>query len=169
MTPADLFRSAVEAIIGPRVDYCALYKGTMAYQHDDGTVDVIPDDQKIRAMGLSNLQIRHGLPGFTVKVPKGTRILVGFTAADPKQPFAALWEAGDAIEVKFGPGGSDAPVARVGDQIMVFMASGVPIPITGTMQLAPLPAPPVTFIATFTAATPFIGVIQGPGNPRLLA
>lgn len=149
-TAADLFRSAVEAVIGPRVDYCAIYKGTVALQHDDGTVDVIPDDEKIKALGLSNLPIRHGLPGFTVKVPKGTRILVGFTAADPKQPYAALWEAGDAISVEYKPGGISGPVSRAGDTVYIVL------PYTPL----PTPGPPVPFVVT--------GVIQT-GNSKLLA
>lgn len=74
-----------------RVDYLALYPGKVVLQNGDGTLQVQPDDARLpRAM--DNLAIRYGLPGATVQVSGGTRVLVGFSNGRPDQPFAALWD-----------------------------------------------------------------------------
>lgn len=53
-------------------------------------------------------------------------------------------------------------VARVGDQVKVFMSPGVPVPITGTVGGAPLDG-----VVIF--ASPLVGIIEGPGAQKVLA
>lgn len=71
-------------------------------QAGDGTLDLLPDDLRLRAQGLQSVPIRHGLPGVTVKVTPGARVLLGFDGGDPRQPYAALWHEGSVLEVAIG-------------------------------------------------------------------
>jgi hypothetical protein len=71
-------------------------------QAADGTLDLMPDDSRLRAQGLQSVPIRHGLPGTTVRVASGARVLLGFDGGDPRQPYAALWHEGAVLEVAIG-------------------------------------------------------------------
>jgi hypothetical protein len=71
-------------------------------QAGDGTLDLMPDDQRLRATGLQSVPIRHGLPGCKVKIPPGERVLLAFDAGDPRLPYAALWHEGQVLEVQIG-------------------------------------------------------------------
>lgn len=137
--------------------YLAQYECTVERQHDDYTLDLLPDDERIRGTGLSRVEIRHGLPGVLVRVAVGSRILLGFTAADPKRPYASLWSA-EAIESLSFNGGT-APVARVGDAVTVYWPASVAV--VGTINLLP-------FNGTLTITSPSVGVIES-GAPRVLA
>jgi hypothetical protein len=104
----------VEAVIGRRLDYHALYPCSVAFQNPASlALDLIPDDMRVKGVGTSGIKLRHGLPGFTAVVPAGTRVLMGFEAGDPKRPYALLWDAGAVTTITFD-GGTDE-VARVGD------------------------------------------------------
>jgi len=109
----EAINAIVEAAVGRRLDYHALYPCSVATQAADGTLDLIPDDARIKGTGLSGIKPRYGLPGFTAVVPAGTRVLLGFEAADPKRPYAALWDAGAVTTLTFDGGTED--VARTND------------------------------------------------------
>ncbi len=81
-----------------QVDYSRLYPARVAAQNADGTLQIVPDDEKIRAAGLDKVPYRLGVPG-TVKVAQGQRVLVGFEAGDPSRSFAIGWGAADADEL----------------------------------------------------------------------
>src|SRR5687768_14168002 len=95
----DLLTSLVEHLVLPRLDPLALYPARVVTQHEDGTCDVKPDGRRW-GEGLGRVAIRHGLPGVTVKVKQGARVLLGFEAhtdengADVRRPYLALWEPG---------------------------------------------------------------------------
>lgn len=137
--------------------YHALYPATVERQDANGLLDLTPDDDAIRGTGLGAVPIRHGLPGFTVKVAKGARVLLGFEAGDPKRPYAALWEPGSVIEISFN--GGTKPVARRGDSATVFFPPS--LLVTGT--LGPFP-----FTGTITITSPGVAMIDN-GAPGLLA
>jgi hypothetical protein len=82
--------------------YLGLYVCTVAAQNADGTLDVLPDDLRLRSSGLQSVPIRHGLPGVTVEVPAGERILLGFNDGDPRQPYCSLWHSGQVTKVRIG-------------------------------------------------------------------
>jgi hypothetical protein len=109
----DAVASLVDALVGPRIDRLALYPATIVSQAADGTVDVLPDDTKVRGLGWSGIQLRYGLPGFTAEVPALSRVLVGWEAGDPSRPYAMAWEPGSVTRVTFDGGTED--VARTGD------------------------------------------------------
>jgi hypothetical protein len=92
---------------------------TVQGQDGDGPLDLLPDDAEIAGPGgLQGVPIRHGLPGITVEVEVGARVLLGFEAGDPQRPYAALWESATIKTIRFD--GGDAPIAREGDSVTVY-------------------------------------------------
>ncbi|MGW8285749.1 MAG: hypothetical protein ACWGPR_08525 [Candidatus Deferrimicrobiaceae bacterium] len=63
-----------------------------------GTVDVLPEDPRIAGRGLTGVPMRHGLPGVTVSLAIGSRVLLGFEGGDPSAPFVALWPDGSSVD-----------------------------------------------------------------------
>lgn len=138
----DLFASLVERLVLPRLDPLALYPARVVSQQDDGTVDVKPDDGRF-GPGLSRVPVRHGLPGVSVRVRQGARVLVGFDEGEIDKPFAALWEPGGleqltieasvkvivkAPQVFLGDETDARPIARAGDLIEVYLPAVPPLP-----------------------------------------
>jgi hypothetical protein len=134
-----------------------LYPCTVESQDANGLLDLTPDDQELRGTGLGAVPIRHGLPGFTVKVKSGARLLLGFEAGDPKRPYAALWEPGAVEEIVFDSGTN--PVACDGDSATVFFPPA--LLITGGLVGA------FPFTGTITITSPGVGLIRA--NRRLKA
>lgn len=98
-------RSTIERIVR-WVTRDAFYLGQftcqVAAQAADGTLDLLPDDPRLRAQGLQAVPIRHGLPGVKVKVAAGARVLLGFDGGDPRKPYAALWHEGSVLSLELG-------------------------------------------------------------------
>jgi len=67
--------------------FARMWPAVVEAQNADGSIDVVVANR----FGLTAVPIRHGIPGLTVLVPQGHRVLVGFEAADPRAPYAALW------------------------------------------------------------------------------
>lgn len=141
MSLTALFIALVDRLVVPRLDPLALYPGRVVSQGDDGTVDVKPDSAKLGA-GLAMVPIRHGLPGVSVRVRPGARVLLGLEGGDITRPFAALWEAGGleslTIEASVkillkAPSviaaqveGNARPFARVGSLVKVIFVAPPP-------------------------------------------
>lgn len=70
----------------------ALYPGSVVKQNDDGTLDVNPDDVRIKGAGLQRLDAKFGVPGVTVAVSPGERVYVAYDANDANRPFVAGFE-----------------------------------------------------------------------------
>lgn len=137
----DLITALIDHLVGPRLDPLALYPARVVSMGDDGTVDVKPDDARWGA-GLAMVPIRHGLPGVSVRVRPGARVLLGFEAGDVRHPYCALWEPGslDTLTVEASVSLTlKAPsvvvaqttslarrVARMGDLVKVTFVSGAP-------------------------------------------
>lgn len=133
MRLTDSLRALVESFVGKRLDYQALYPATVVNMMPSGTVDVVPDDAKIRGTGFQGIPIRHGLPGFTVEVSHGSRGLLGFEAGDPQRPYFSLWQNGTWVDsITFDGGTKD--VAREGDQcsggFLLLDVSALPAAVT---------------------------------------
>lgn len=139
--------------------YHRLYPSTVEGQASDGSLDLLPDDESIRGNGLSAVPIWHGLPGVTVRVPNGERVLLGFRNGDPTQPYAALWEPGsvDSIEIA----GSGPEVARKGDTVEVLLPPAI---FTGTIVIGGTPSP-ASGVMSFTANKTSGSIITG--SPKL--
>lgn len=110
--------------------YLRTFECTVERQADDGTLDLVPDDERIRGTGgLQGVPIYHGLPGVTVTVVQGARVLLQFVGGDPSKPFASLWRSGDIEQISFN--GGQSPVARKGDPVAVYWPA---ISVTGTVS-----------------------------------
>jgi hypothetical protein len=96
------------------IDYSRPYPGRVSKQNGDGTLQVVPDDERVKGAGLDRVPYYVGLPGSTVKVNPGQRVLLAFEAGDPKRPFIGGWQGGAPKEITVaGPTG--LPAARQGD------------------------------------------------------
>lgn len=137
--------------------FLRLYSATVQHQHDDDTLDLMPDDSRVRGTGLQRVSIRHGLPGVRVRVAQGAIVRLGYENGDPRRPYAALWNAGSIEQLSFD--GGTQPIARKGDPVRVYWPATCQI--VGT--LGPLP-----FTGTITIATASAGVIEG-GKDNVLA
>lgn len=137
--------------------YLAQYECTVEAQHDDDTLDLLPDDDIVRGTGCSRVEIKHGLPGVRVRVLTGSRVLLGFVAGDPSKPYASLWSS-EAIE-SLSFNGGESPVARVGDAVTVYWPTSVLV--SGLLAGSP-------FTGTMTITSPSSGVIAS-GAPRVKA
>lgn len=84
---------AVTRASDPRREYRAWYRGTVKFQAADAeTVDVVPDDLRMPAMG--GIPLRSGIAGGKVRIAMGSHLMLGFESGDPSRPFAALWDGG---------------------------------------------------------------------------
>jgi hypothetical protein len=137
--------------------YLAQYECTVEAQHDDDTLDLLPDDERVRGTGCSRVEIKHGLPGVRVRVLTGSRVLLGFVGGEPSKPYASLWSS-EAIE-SLGFNGGTSPVARVGDAVTCYWPASVPF--VGTLSGSP-------FSGTMTITSPSSGVIDS-GAARVTA
>jgi hypothetical protein len=88
----------IESVVGWRIDYGRLYPAKVIAQNGDGSLELYPDDELVRGSGISQVPIRHGLPGVTVKVNAGARVALFFENGDPKKPAVALWPDGSSCK-----------------------------------------------------------------------
>jgi hypothetical protein len=96
------------------VTYHKHYPCTVVRQ-DGMLLDLKPDDPKIAGPGLGRVPLRVGLPGFTVKVPNGARVMLSFDNGDPAAPAASLFDPGSVTEITFADGSQ--AIARQGDLV----------------------------------------------------
>lgn len=119
------------------VDYHALYSATLHAASNDGFVEVLPDDERIRGTGLQKVRLKHGLPGVAVKVEAGARVLIGFENGDASKPYAALWDPGSILEIAFD--GGTKSLARVDDSVSVTVPAGTFLTAAQAGVLNPAP------------------------------
>ena len=142
-----------------RVDYQALYAARVVAQAGDGTLELLPDDERVPP--CRGVPIRCGLPGVRALVPAGARVLLTYEAGDPRRPVAALWELGEVTELTVNA--STRRVARTDDTAscgtLYFTAAGTFLGHTapGAPPL-PQPTPPAP---QWTQAVPLTGPITG--------
>jgi hypothetical protein len=102
----------------PRIDYLALYAGTIVAQGGANSFDVQPDDARVP--GLSQVPIELGLPGLTLQLDLNSkpRCLIGWKNGNPALPYVTLFESGaaalkvtfDATELDLGAAAADFAV-----------------------------------------------------------
>lgn len=134
----DRLKIAMEALIRrylQRVDYMALYPAKVLQDHGDNTLDLEPDDARFPK--LVAVPVRLFVPGATVEVKPGARVLLAFESGNPARPVAQLWEAAgglkslvikaDAVQINgesVSLAGGGPAVARAGDSVSVNVLSG---------------------------------------------
>lgn len=153
-------KAIVDRILGRRLDMLALYPCRVASQNSAGLLELTPDDDRIKGFGLQAVPIRHGLPGFTCRVPAGARVRVGFDAGDESRPFALLWDEGDVTSVTFD--GGSAGVARVGDEVRVGKLLLVASSGGTVISFTSFPATDVGDVAAEAARAAAAGLGQAP-------
>lgn len=95
-------KDLVDAFVGRQIDYARMYPSVVNEQNGDGTLDITPDDERVRGDGFKRVKISYGLPGVTAVVPSGGRVNLYFQNGDPKQPRAALWEGSGVTRIDIG-------------------------------------------------------------------
>lgn len=182
-TALDRFMGAIRAIIRselPRLKYLGTWEYSTIGVNADNTVNATPTDSDAGMPTLNSLAIVSGPEGGTGTPSVGNRCYVRFINGDPTRPVVVGNQAVvrtatiDATEtVNIGPSattvvlaGGDAPIARDGDAVSVFLPTG-PLTITGSF-LPGIPPLPGTFAGTITFTGPAAGIITT-GQPRVLA
>lgn len=145
-----------------RVPFLGLTPGTVRAQAGDGTLDVVLDPGAALPE-LVGVPIRHGLPGVTaISVGAGARVRVGFDGADPRRPFAVLWDAGNATSVTLN--GSTRQLARTNDTTAngyLLTAAGSVVGYIPPGTPLPDPLPPGA-----TGSIALSGIITGTSHVR---
>ena len=152
-------RAALERFIR-RVMQGTLYHGTFACtvlgQNDDDSLELLPDDERVRGNGLSRVPIRHGVPGVRVRVIVGSRVMLGFENGDPRRPYASMWEPGSIESIRFDNG--TQPIARRGDPVVCYWPPATVVGLLGGNE----------FHGTIQIASTVPGIIDG-GKENLKA
>lgn len=151
----------VERLLVP-TRFHRLYPGRVVSQTGN-VVDVVLDDP---TMVVPPVVLRHGLPGWHVEVPAGTRVMVGFDNGDPSKPFAALWEPTTDATMNRHNGGTRR-VARVDDTTgngsLTVAAVPVPLPVpTSSLVITYTPPSGAPTVITVLGLPPGVTVVGGP-------
>jgi hypothetical protein len=159
---ADRIKGGLEAFVRSllhRVDYFALYPAKVVAQNADGTLELQPDDTRIPPH--SQVPIRLGIPGATVKVVAGGRVLLGFAGGRPDAPIATLWEGTTVTEIAIAGttvklGAATLGVARTTDAVSAgaTMATWIGAVSVYLNTLAPGTVVPPTDFGTITGGNP---------------
>ncbi len=156
MTSAlDHLRRIVEGFVGARLDYLALYPCTVVAQRADKTLDLQPDDSRVPP--CAGVPIRHGLPGVTVTVPAGGRVLLGYAGGNPALPYASLWETGTVTAISIN--GATTKAARDGES--VTRSTGMGAWITAVSTALNTPGAVIGAPGTVTPPVGAIGAVSG--------
>lgn len=152
----DRLKLALAAVVRAllvRVDYTAQYRARVLRADASTTVDVRCDDPRLG--DLVQVPLRLGLPGASFTFDAYGYVLVGFEAADPRRPYATLFDAGSFGTLTLqGPDGAKS-VARVGDLALAPWPSGVAVQATVT----PPTGAPFPLAGPLTILEPLVGVI----------
>lgn len=155
----DGLRAIVEALVGPRLDRLALYPCTVVGQRASGGLDLQPDSARVPP--CADVPIRHGLPGVTVTVPAGGRVLLGYEGGNPDLPYATLWGSGAATRITVNE--SSKRLARTDDEVdagtLYLSATGTVVGYLAAGE-PPLPQPPPP-APQWVLAVPLHGVVTG--------
>jgi hypothetical protein len=100
------------------VDFSRAYLCRVTSQNADGTVALMPLDDRMKGRGLDKVKVRPGIPA-DVKVPVGARCILEFAGGKPDDPMVTGWETTDLTELRIG--GGELSVGRQGDIVTVFL------------------------------------------------
>ncbi len=99
-TIGDFFTRALSGF-QRKIDYAGTYPARVV-KYDDGQIECIPDDEKVRGVGgLSHVPVRLGLPGLEIESldPDDTRAVVSFEGNDPSRPAVLGWSQGGSLKI----------------------------------------------------------------------
>jgi hypothetical protein len=148
------------------VDYHKPYPARVIVQDSDGTLQVKPDLDRIP--GLTGVPIRYGVPGFTARVPPGTRCIVEFENGDSRAPIVTGFEPGAILQLSFDGGAH--PVARVSDRADAGSISWSVDPTGKSLTLSYAKPGPLSVPVPFVALTfPSVSAAPSSGTVALEA
>jgi hypothetical protein len=141
----------LERALGPvrrEIDFSRAYLCKVTSQNADGTVALLPIDDRMKGRGLDKVRVRAGIPA-EVKVPVGARCILEFAGGKPDDPMVTGWETTDLTELRIG--GGELSVGRQGDIVTVFLdymalnqiATALTAPTVGAFTVAVAPGPVV--------------------------
>lgn len=174
--PASGALSQLREHLRREADYDRPWHCQVINQRADKSLELLPDDERIRGSGIDSVIIVPGIPGCTVEVPAGAGCYIEFAGGDPSRPYVSGWDHETALTaltldggtVAINPSGGDTElgdtpanaVARMADVCQISMSIVVPDPtqgvaltspagpVTGTIGTAPLPVIAVGQILT---------------------
>lgn len=159
-------RAVVNSLLGRRLDYFAMYPCTVTSQAGQ-QLELLPDDDRVKGSGVGSVPIKMGFPGYSVNVPAGSRVLLGWEAGDPKRPYCTMWESGTGVSAITFDGGTQS-IARVGDTVAADSSADAWALVVETAINALAPG-------TFTLANNFASTVSAnmgdiaTGNDKLKA
>lgn len=145
------FRALVRAELS-RLTYLGVWTYTVQSVAADGsTADVqAPVVDGFTLPDIGRCPVFPGLLGEQVKLKVGSKVRVRFANADPSQPeIIGTSDFPDSSQI--GSSHAAQPVARLGDQVVVFLPPTMPV--VGTVSGSP-------FTGTITVVNPVTGVIN---------
>ncbi len=162
-TPTDRLRDAVRDILGQLMPSW-IYLSTWSYTVESSsggpsnvTIDAKPDDPRLPP--VTGLPLRADASGSVATPANGSKVLVGFIGGDRFSPEIRGLDGSTAPQNLWIGQGSN-PIARLGDQVQVFLPPAMPFVGVDT-------AGAVT--GTITVAAPVSGVItQGSSQGNVL-
>lgn len=99
--------------------YLGTYTAEVVRQAADGTLDLMPFDQRLRSTGLQSVPIRNGLPGVSeLLVPPGELVLLAFDEGSPSKPYASVFHKGKATKLVL-----DIDAVEIGGTVAVALAT----------------------------------------------
>lgn len=113
-----------------KIAYARHYPATVISQRGDGTLELKPEHPAIAGTGLDKIPLWVGVPGLTVELAAGTRVLVGFHEGRPSKPYAHLFEASGSGLTKLtikatGSVVVDAPSVELGGDSALAIAERI--------------------------------------------
>lgn len=112
---ATTLRKVIEGSLSTAIITARTYPGRVVAQRGD-RFDVKIDDQSLPISSVSNVPVRHGLPGVSVTVPAGAKALVAFEHGSLAKPYIAQW-VDSSLLTHIAIAGSSRPVARSSDTV----------------------------------------------------
>ena len=151
---SDRLKGPIQALArrsDPLALYARLYRARVLAQSGDLLrVDVSPEDPLLPPM--SNIPLRHGIPGLTVSMAPGAILMVGWENSRPDLPFAALWANPTTSKAANAKGTSGS----AGSGAVLSVSIGALIVELGTDGATPLL--PLDGVLTGRAIDPFTGL-----------
>lgn len=158
MTPLEALDRFVRHVLG-EYRYERSYPSVVERSYDGGDVDVLPDDDVVKGIGLQRVPAPSIAPSTFARAEAGARCLLAFAEGNPRKPQIIAWEyAQDSATVQLD--GGTTSVARKGDLVDVLLSASTPI--AGVMSATistPNPSPPPATVDTpVPSGTPFTGL-----------
>jgi hypothetical protein len=129
---ANSLRSMLDGYLGhlrTDIDYAAKWRCRVVAQNADRTLQLMPDEPRMRGQGLDKVKIRVGIPGIKINAQPGATCNLGFENRDPSKPYATDWEE-DSPLVSWDLTGALGAIAGVGSLVDVYLPY-TPLPTPG--------------------------------------